>query len=99
MEVVPVFQVTQIEQKGYNEWAVAGRAWQDIRVGDTVRLVQPQVEEQEQWPSFEVVAISAFGEQLEELFRITPGILRLSGAAGRRISSHDMLAVFREPAS
>lgn len=87
-----VFAVEDFLPVGGNTWLVRGRAYEDLKVGDTVAVIDesktPSIKTSFQ---FIITAISTYGKEVQELNRMLTGELILRGANGERLKKAGML--------
>ena len=89
-----VFAVEDFLSVGRNTWLVRGRAYEDLKVGDTVAVIDesktPGIK-----TSFQciITAISTYGKEVRELNRMLTGelILKRSFAPGGRGANGERL--------
>jgi len=78
-----VFNVDTVEPAGPGRWRVAGRAYEDVTVGETVfpggPAAEPPLTGKAPMGAYEVVSISTYGHDLPTLNRMLTGLLLLEG--------------------
>ncbi len=83
MNMKEVFTVEGFLPVKENMWMVRGRAYQELKVGDTVAVDNSN--------QFTITAISTYGKEVQELNRMLTGDLMLRGANGERLKGAGML--------
>ena len=83
MNMKEVFTVEGFLPVKENTWRVRGRAYQDLKVGDTIAIDKSN--------QFTITAISTYGKEVQELNRMLTGNLMLRGANGERLKGARML--------
>ena len=68
-----VFSVVSINRNEPDEWIVAGRAYEDVKIGDLLSDSQGKT------PCFRVVAIKTYGRNTDLLSKTMTGSLYLAG--------------------
>ena len=83
MNTKEVFTVEGFLPVKENTWLVRGRAYQNLKVGDTVAIDKSN--------QFTITAISTYGKGVQVLNRMLTGDLTLRGANGERLKDAGML--------
>lgn len=92
-----VFEVVDVSLFRDDVWLVRGRAWEDVRLGDCLAVGASEANDGTPRPSFEIVGISTYGREIDELNRMMTGNLLLHGPAGDRLLGTEFL--IRQPPS
>ena len=73
-----VFEIVESGQSGERTWRLRGRAYNDIRIGDEVFVETARGDISQSQP-YRVIAISTYGQEVEELSRMLTGDLIVQG--------------------
>jgi hypothetical protein len=85
----PMFEVVEAERTPQGYWIVQGRAWEDINLNDCLVVIHGS--ESTQFTTLDVIGISTYGRELEQLARVMTGSLTLTSTTEIEITQGDML--------
>lgn len=77
------FRIAHIDHVEGGQIAVSGRAYCDLRIGDTLEGPLVRSNETEQAAEFTIVGISTYGRTVQSLGRMLTGVLLLRGHGGQ----------------
>lgn len=86
MEMIKVFLVVTVEYINGTRWRVRGRAYEDIKIGDTINLFNG-----EETIKFVIDSASSYGKEIYGLNRMMTGDIVLNGVNGETLLGIDML--------